>query len=207
MFSINDGATWERVESRILNTNEYLWKVPDIESDQCKIKISAVENEKIYDFSEQVFTISKLSKLKISNPTNNQKYYAEENMIINWNVINVRGKKVNIYNSRDGGLSWNVIGRSIPNSGQFIWNMPPFDTTSYFSKVKVELSTNTRISDINQGDFILYGKPELKMNSPEKKNLIVEDKSTYKIYGIQKISEKIESTYTILIIMVKNGNQ
>ena len=59
--------------------------------------------------------------------------------------------------------------------------MPPFDTTSYFSKVKVELSTNTRISDINQGDFILYGKPELKMNSPEKKNLIVEDKSTYKI--------------------------
>ena len=58
--------------------------------------------------------------------------------------------------------------------------MPPFDTTSYFH-VKVELSTNTRISDINQGDFILYGKPELKMNSPEKKNLIVEDKSTYKI--------------------------
>ena len=181
MFSINDGATWERVESRILNTNEYLWKVPDLESDKCKIKISAVENEKIYDISEQVFTISKLSKLKISNPTNNQKYYAEENMIINWNVINVRGKKVNIYNSRDGGLSWNVIGRSIPNSGQFIWNIPPFDTTSYFSKVKVELSTNTRISDINQGNFILYGKPELKMNSPEKKNLIVEDKSTYKI--------------------------
>ena len=42
MFSINDGATWERVESRILNTsNEYLWKVPDLESDKCKIKISA----------------------------------------------------------------------------------------------------------------------------------------------------------------------
>ena len=58
-------------------------------------------------------------------------------MIINWNVINVRGKKVNIYNSRDGGLSWNVIGRSIPNSGQFIWNMPPFDTTSYFQKLKL----------------------------------------------------------------------
>ena len=36
----------------------------DIESDKCKIKISAVENEKIYDISEQVFTISKLSKLK-----------------------------------------------------------------------------------------------------------------------------------------------
>tara|TARA_A100001015_G_scaffold321663_1_gene453832 strand:+ start:5617 stop:8082 length:2466 start_codon:yes stop_codon:yes gene_type:complete len=181
VFSSNDGATWQRVESRVLNTDEYLWKVPDIESDKCKIKIIAVENEKIYDISEQVFTISKLSKLKISNPFNNQKYYAEENMLINWNVINVRGKKVNIYSSRDKGLTWNVIGRAIPNSGQFLWNIPPFDSTSYFSKIKVELSTNIRINDINQGNFILFGKPEIKMRSPEEENLIVEDKSTYKI--------------------------
>ena len=38
MFSDNDGATWSRVESRILNVNEYLWKVPNIESEKCKIK-------------------------------------------------------------------------------------------------------------------------------------------------------------------------
>ena len=181
MFSSNDGATWERVESRILNTNEYLWKVPEIESDKCKIKIIAVENEKIYDSSEQVFTVSKLSKLKISHPFDNQKYYAEETMKINWSVINVRGKKVNIYNSRDKGLTWNVIARSIPNSGEFLWKIPPYDTTSYFSKVKVELSTNISISDINQGNFVLYGKPEINITTPERKNLIIEDKSTYKI--------------------------
>ena len=203
MFSSNDGATWERVESRILNTNEYLWKVPEIESDKCKIKIIAIENEKIYDISEQAFTVSKLSKLKISSPFDNQKYYAEENMEINWSVINVRGKKVNIYNSRDKGLTWNVIGRAIPNSGEFLWKIPAYDTTSYFSKVKVELSTNVRISDVNQGNFILYGKPEISITSPDKQNLIIEDKSTYKIVWDSK---NIRENRINLYYSDNNGN-
>jgi len=112
LFSSNNGRTWDRLESRVLNTNEYFWKVPIIESENSKIKIVAVENENIYDISEQTFTISKLSKLKISNPINKQKYYANKNMTINWNVINVRGKKVNIYYSRDKGLTWKVIERA-----------------------------------------------------------------------------------------------
>ena len=32
-FSSNQGRTWERIESRISNSNEYLWKVPMIESE------------------------------------------------------------------------------------------------------------------------------------------------------------------------------
>ena len=181
LFSSNNGRTWDRLESRVLNTNEYFWKVPDIESENCKIKIIAVENENIYDISEQAFTISRLSKLKISNPINNQKYYTNENMLINWNVINVRGKKVNIYYSRDGGLGWKVIGRAIPNNGQFSWDMPAFDTTSFSSKIKIELSNNVRIHDVSEGNFILYGEPKIKMNVPNQEGLVIEDKSSYKI--------------------------
>ena len=181
LFSSNNGGTWERVESRVLNTNEYLWKVPNIESENCKIKIIAVENENIYDISEQIFTISKLSKLKISSPISNQRYYTNDKMIINWNVINVRGKKVNIYYSRDRGLNWKVIERAIPNNGKFEWDMPAFDTTSLKSKIKIELSNNVRINDITEGDFILYGEPKIKINSPLKEGLIVEDKTSYKI--------------------------
>jgi hypothetical protein len=181
LFSSNNGGTWERVESRVLNTNEYLWKVPNIESENCKIKIIAVENESIYDISEQIFTISKLSKLKISSPINNQKYYTNDKMIINWNVINVRGKKVNIYYSRDRGLNWRVIERAIPNNGKYEWDMPAFDTTSLKSKIKIELSNNVRINDITEGNFILYGEPKIKINSPLKEDLIAEDKTSYKI--------------------------
>jgi len=181
LFSSNNGRTWDRLESRVLNTNEYFWKVPIIESENSKIKIVAVENENIYDISEQTFTISKLSKLKISNPINKQKYYANKNMIINWNVINVRGKKVNIYYSRDKGLTWKVIERALPNNGRFNWELPAFDTTSFFSKIKIELSNNIRINDISDGHFVLYGEPEIQINSPKQQDLVIEDKSSYKI--------------------------
>ena len=179
-FSDNGGRTWDRLESRVL-TNEYLWKVPNIESENCKIKIVAVENKNIYDISEQSFTISKTSKLKISNPTNNQKYYLGDLMKIDWNVINVRGKKVNIYYSQNKGLDWIVISRGVPNKGKFNWEIPSLDTTSKFSKIKVELSNNSRIYDINNGHFILYGEPEISIKTPIEKDLVIEDKSNYKI--------------------------
>ena len=181
LFSSNNGRTWDRLESRVLNTDEYFWKVPIIESEDCKIKIVAVENENIYDVSEQKFTISKLSKLKISNPISKQKYYANQNMVIDWNVINVRGKKVNIYYSVNNGLDWKVIERALPNNGSFNWALPSFDTTSFYSKIKIELSNNIKINDISDGSFILYGKPEIQINSPKEDNLVIEDKSSYKI--------------------------
>ena len=142
LFSINSGRTWERLESRLLNVNEYLWKIPNIESEDCKIKIMAVENQNIYDISEQVFSISKISKLKLSNPLNKQEYYSGENMQIKWNVINVRGKKVNVYYSIDENTDWKNIGRAIPNNGYFNWKMPFLSETSEFAKVKVEMSNN-----------------------------------------------------------------
>ncbi len=181
LFSSNNGRTWDRLESRVLNTDEYFWKVPIIESENCKIKIVAIENENIYDISEQNFTISKLSKLKISNPISNQKYYANQNMVIDWNVINVRGRKVNIYYSIDNGLNWKVVEKALPNNGRFNWALPSFDSTAFYSKIKIELSNNIKINDISDGNFVLYGEPQIQINSPKQNNLIIEDKSTYKI--------------------------
>ena len=181
LFSNNGGYTWERIESRVLNTNEYFWSVPNIESENCKIKIIAVENEDIIDISEDNFTISKKPDLKISNPSSNSEYYFKESMAINWSTVNVRGKKVNIYYSIDKGKTWETIKRGISNNGFFNWDIPKIDTTSYFSKIKVELANNINIKDINNGFFTLYGIPELKLKSPEQSNLIIEDKTNYKI--------------------------
>ena len=46
--------------------------------------------------------------------------------------------------------------------------------------VKIELANNTKINDIINGHFTLYGKPFIYMESP-KENLTVEDKTNYKI--------------------------
>ena len=69
-------------------------------------------------------------------------------MKINWNTVNVRGKKVNIYYSIDKGKTWNTIQRGVSNNGFFNWSIPKIDTTSHFSKIKVELANNINIKDI-----------------------------------------------------------
>ena len=181
LFSSNGGRTWKRLESRLLNVNKYLWKVPEIESENCKIQIIAVENENIKDISEREFSISKKAKIKISSPSDQIKYYPNQNMFIKWNSVNVRGKKVNIYYSMDGGRKWKTIVRGAPNIRQFEWAIPDLESTSDQSKIKVELSNNIKINDINRGYFVLYGKPAIKMKSPHENNLIIEDNSTYRI--------------------------
>ena len=181
LFSTTGGRTWDRLESRLLNTNKYLWKVPVIESENCKIKIVAVENEKINDVSEREFSVSKKSKIKISNPSDKLEYYPNQNMIIQWSSVNVRGKKVNIYYSINSGKDWETIVRGAPNSKYFEWEIPDLELTSDLSKIKIELSNNIKINDINKGHFVLYGKPTISMQSPDQNNLIIEDNSTYKI--------------------------
>ena len=200
LFSKNSGNTWERVESRVLNTDEYLWITPDIESEDCLIKIISVENKDIYDISEQSFKISKNPTLKISNPLENQFYYSNTGLTIEWNTVNVRGKKVNIYYSIDKGKKWNVIERGVLNNGKFKWDISEFDTTSTFSKIKIELSNNIRINDINKGYFTIYGKP--KINLLSQSNLMIEDKS---IYRINWVSKNIRENRINIYYSINNG--
>ena len=185
LFSDNSGNTWSRIESRVLNVNEYLWITPKIESEDCLIKIISVENEDIYDISEQSFKISKKPSIKISNPLDNSLHYSEEEVSIKWNSVNVRGKKVNLYYSVDKGKKWDIIKRGVPNNGKFDWDISSFDTTSTFSKIKIELSNNIRINDINKGYFTIYGKPEISLSSSASQSMI-EDKTTYRINWTSK---------------------
>jgi len=180
LYSQNSGNTWNRIESRILNVNEYLWITPNIESEDCLIKIISVENDDIYDISEKTFKISKNPSIKISNPLSDQVYYSKEGIPIRWNSVNVRGKKVNIYYSANKGKRWNVIKRGVLNNGKFDWDISEIDTTSTFSKIKIELSNNIKINDVNKGYFTVYGKPYINILT-QKDNQIIEDKTIYRI--------------------------
>ncbi len=201
MFSDNNGRTWKRVESRVLNTNEFMWFAPEIEADQCLIKIIAVENENIFDVSEKTFRISKLPSIKILKPQYNDKYFYDNKISIEWNTVNVRGKKVNIYHSLDKGKKWSVIDKSVPNNGKYLWDISEFDTTSFDSKIRIELSNNINISDKTNGFFTIFGKPYLNLNLNHIPK-IVEDNSTIKINWSSK---NLKSNRLNLYYSVDNG--
>jgi len=57
-FSSNNGLDWEEVVTSIpADSNNYLWKVPFIHSDECKIRITATDQPAVYSENKQPFSI------------------------------------------------------------------------------------------------------------------------------------------------------
>jgi hypothetical protein len=55
-FSKDGGKSWEKVEENVPNSGKYSWKVPKIDSAQCKIRINSQYRPK-YRKSSEVFTV------------------------------------------------------------------------------------------------------------------------------------------------------
>ena len=40
-FSKDGGKSWEKIEENVVNSGKYMWQVPNVDSTQCKIRISS----------------------------------------------------------------------------------------------------------------------------------------------------------------------
>jgi len=55
-FSKDGGKSWERVEENVPNSGKYAWKVPKVDSAQCKIRIFS-QYRPIYRGTSEVFSV------------------------------------------------------------------------------------------------------------------------------------------------------
>jgi hypothetical protein len=60
-YSANDGNSWTDIDV-VVNTDSYPWIVPDINSEQCLVRISDVNDANVSDTSYGTFTIYKCQK-------------------------------------------------------------------------------------------------------------------------------------------------
>lgn len=104
---------------------------------------------------------TKKPALVLVSPNTSQVYSNTQDMRIEWNAsdINFGPKPINIYYSKDGGGTWNVIKKDLPNSGSYVWKLPSESTQYYRVKiVAVDLAGNES-EDISDTNFIVDGKP------------------------------------------------
>ncbi len=55
-FSKDGGKSWEKVDENVPNTGKYVWKVPKIDSAQCKIRVFSQYRPK-YRGTSEMFTL------------------------------------------------------------------------------------------------------------------------------------------------------
>jgi len=55
-FSKDGGKSWEKVEENVPNSGKYIWKVPKVDSAQCKVRIFS-QRRPIYRGTSEVFSV------------------------------------------------------------------------------------------------------------------------------------------------------
>jgi hypothetical protein len=56
-FSKDGGKSWEKIEENVPNSGKYMWKVPKVDSTQCKVRISSKSKPGRYRGTSEVFSV------------------------------------------------------------------------------------------------------------------------------------------------------
>lgn len=55
-FSKDGGKSWEKVEENVSNNGKYMWKVPKVDSAQCKVRVFS-QRRPIYRGTSEIFSV------------------------------------------------------------------------------------------------------------------------------------------------------
>jgi len=132
-YSIDGGNDWHTIVYSTLNDSSYLWKIPDINSDSCLIKVADLDCDP-EDVSDSLFTICSPPYITVFQPNGGDTLQAGQDYEIKWYACCFIDT-VKIQYSIDGGENWlNVIYRT-ENDSSYLWRVPNTPSDSCLIKV------------------------------------------------------------------------
>lgn len=160
-YTTDNGNTWN-VITESTNSSQFLWTVPSIDCSTCKIKVSNVINNTVFDVNSQPFTIY-YPTLTLNSPNGGEVFLNQDNININWVSTGIENIKIEY--SLDNGINWNLIVYDAPASnGNYLWNVP--NISSNQCKIKItELSHIPALTDQSENTFTI-NSPTLILIKP-----------------------------------------
>lgn len=132
-YSTDNGTTWINIVYGTPNDGSYLWTVPNINSDNCLIKVADLDCEP-FDVSDKPFAICSPPYITVLQPNGNECLLAGSPYPIKWQACCFIDS-VKIQFSNDNGKNWTNIVATTENDGIFAWTVPPVLSDSCLIKV------------------------------------------------------------------------
>ena len=135
-YSIDDGNKWEQIIESIPASDEsYTWNVPNIVSENCKIRIRSTSNGTYFDESDNNFVIYNL--YQITTPKLHAKFnISAENINISW--TGGANGDVKIEYSVNNGATWQLIADNYESKQfEYHWNVSYDEAASTSTIVKI----------------------------------------------------------------------
>jgi hypothetical protein len=149
-LTTNLGTTWTVLSNAVyyVNSGSLNITVPNVNSNQCRVRVSDYYNNTITDQSDAVFSIQKATPtLTVNSPNGGETFPIGSAQYITWTSVSV--DNVNIEYSTDGGTDWSAIANNVnANTGYFYWTVPNTPSTNCLVRVS-ETSTGNPIDQSN----------------------------------------------------------
>ncbi|GAB1443680.1 hypothetical protein MASR2M39_25220 [Ignavibacteriales bacterium] len=162
-YSTNNGLDWTTIEASFAaNSGSYIWTVPAIESIQCLVRISALNNPSFSDQSDAPFTIEPERTLSLTSPIGGEVFTSGDRMEIKWNSLNL--ETIDLYYSTDNGNDWHLIADSVSASLQsFYWDIP--EINSNLVKIRTVYTRKSEIKSESAGTITILPSPKVVLQS------------------------------------------
>jgi hypothetical protein len=147
-ISTNDGNDWTIIDSSVsAETGGYAYCVNVPASDKCMIRITDLQNPKLFAISG--ITIINYN-LVILAPEGGENWSGGSKQNITWTSNSI--EFVNIDFSIDSGKTWSNIAKDFPaDSDKYTWKIP--DTSSTNALVRIISTSDLSINSISKGVF------------------------------------------------------
>jgi hypothetical protein len=154
-YTTNNGTTWNTIGTNIYHyngiQNSHLWFVTNVNSSNCRVRVSQVSNPTIFDESNNTFTINaNTSNITIVQPNGGEVLNGGVTYNVQWNSSFTSGQ-FRIQASSDNGINWLTLANNISNSGYFNWMVPNQSFTNCL--IRINDVQDTTIFDVSDATF------------------------------------------------------
>ncbi|GMU86930.1 MAG: hypothetical protein AMXMBFR48_21710 [Ignavibacteriales bacterium] len=164
-YTSDNGASWNTISASTSSTGSYLWTVPNVTSELCKIRISDPADGEPQDISDNVFSIaaSAPESITVTSPDGGESLPAGSSQVIAWTSSGVTNVKIEY--TTNNGVSWTTIVASTESDGYYIWSSVPA-VTSNNCKIRISDAADGSPSDESDAVFSIAPEPAITVFDP-----------------------------------------
>lgn len=154
-YSTNNGGAWNTIATNLYHyngyNNSYNWFIANVNSANCRIRVSQVANPTINDESNNTFTINaNTSNITIVQPNGGEILSGGATYAVQWNSSFTSGNYT-VKFSNNNGVSWTNLASNISNNGYFNWLVPNQAQSNCL--IRINDVQDTTIFDVSDANF------------------------------------------------------
>ena len=156
-FTSNNGTDWTTIANNLAGSGSYAWSLPNINSTQCKVRVSDATDGVPSDVSTSAFSVSPISTISVTSPKAGDVYSAGSPVNIQWTSTGIQNVKIE-FTANNGLLStdWFSLVDNTPSNGSFVTT---FSIPSNQYRIRISEALTGSPMAYSDGVFIISAQP------------------------------------------------